>query len=67
MNYLDSIRDFFQSPKWFTNLFYLLFLERGGDALTLSPKLHDGPPPLPTLEWPGSIMPPFLSLGLPKK
>ncbi|MCF7731429.1 MAG: hypothetical protein K9N23_07070 [Akkermansiaceae bacterium] len=32
---------------------YLLFLERGGDALTLSPKLRDGPPQLPTLELPG--------------
>ncbi|MCF7731433.1 MAG: hypothetical protein K9N23_07090 [Akkermansiaceae bacterium] len=32
---------------------YLLFLERGGDALTLSPKLRDGPPLLPTLELPG--------------
>ena len=29
---------------------YHLFLERGGDALTLSPKLRDRPPPLTTLK-----------------
>ena len=27
---------------------YLLYLARGGDAVPLSPKLHDGPPPLPS-------------------